>query len=161
MQVDLHSEKNKSMSTKNAEAEMQEQTDRATEISLTISDSKDKKVEPGNVIAAIISRHLGSFQKNDLKVLMTDYTDDSVFITQTETYKGLAEIELFFKGLMQHFPVEGSSFSLDKFVIDKDLAYIIWHAKTPSLVIPLGTDTFVIKNNKIAQQTFAGDLRFL
>jgi hypothetical protein len=39
-----------------------------------------------------------------------------------------------------------------------EIAYIVWKADTPSLDVPLGTDTFVVRDGKIVVQTFAGQL---
>jgi len=41
------------------------------------------------------------------------------------------------------------------------MVYIVWHAKTPRLEVPIGSDTFVIKDGKIYQQTFVGQLNFI
>ena len=40
--------------------------------------------------------------------------------------------------------------------IDGDTAYIVWKAETADNRYDLGTDTFVVKDGKIATQTFAG-----
>jgi hypothetical protein len=39
--------------------------------------------------------------------------------------------------------------------------YLVWKAKTPSLHVPMGSDTFIIKDGKISQQTFVGQLNFI
>ena len=109
----------------------------------------------------IIMHHLGSFQDNDLEALITDYTNESVLITREETYKGPGEIKEFFASLMIHFPKLKSNFQLDKLVVNNELVYIVWHANTPSLNVSFGTDTFIIKDGKIYQQTFAGQLQFI
>lgn len=109
----------------------------------------------------LISRHLRSFQANDLKAVMNDYTNQSVLVTQVATYRGLQEIETFFAGLLIYFPKQKSDFVLDQTIIHGELIYIVWHAKTPSLEIPLGSDTFIIKDGKIFQQTFVGQLNFI
>ena len=109
---------------------------------------------------AVISNHLSSFQNNDLEALMSDYTTESVLITQTATYTGTEEIKVFFADLVTHFPKQKSSFELDKIEVKDELAFIVWHAKTPSLDVAFGTDTFIIKDEKIYQQTFAGQLKF-
>ena len=109
----------------------------------------------------IILNHLNSFQHNDLNAVMGDYTNDSVLITQDGTYKGLDAIKSFFIRLIIHFPKEKSSFDLDTLVIDDEFAYIVWHARTPSLTVPIGSDTFVIRNGKIYQQSFVGQLIFI
>ena len=37
----------------------------------------------------ILMNHLNSFQDNDLEILMADYTNESVLITEEATYTGL------------------------------------------------------------------------
>jgi hypothetical protein len=109
----------------------------------------------------IIMRHLSNFlQDNDLEAVVSDYTDESILITQDATYRGTQDIRAFFDGLIKHFPRQQSSFELDKLVVNNDLAYIVWHADTPSLDVSYGTDTFIIKAGKIYQQTFAAQLKF-
>ena len=105
--------------------------------------------------------HLRSFRENDLEAVMSDYTSASVLITQQATYTGPEEIKAFFTGLMIHFPIQGSNFKLDKIVVEEGLAYIVWHADTPSLDVTLGTDTFMLKRGKIFRQTFAGEMKFI
>jgi len=108
-----------------------------------------------------IMHHLNSFQENDLEAVMSDYTDESVLITQEVIYKGTQEIKKFFTGLMTHFPKQKSSFQLDKMIVNNGLIYIVWHAKTPSLDVPLGSDTFILKDGKIYQQTYVGQMKFI
>ena len=112
-------------------------------------------------VEAIILHHLHSFADNDLESVLSDYTEESVLITQTATYTGPEKIRSFFTGLMKHFPLQHSDFTLDKLVTDNEMAYIVWHASTPSLEVSMGTDTFFIKEGKIHQQTFAGEMKFL
>jgi hypothetical protein len=114
-----------------------------------------------DAITNIISRHLKAFQRHDMESLLSDYTNESVFITPNATYTGIQEIRSFFVNLMLHFPQERSRFELDKLVVNGKMAFIVWHANTPTLEVPLGTDTFFIKDGKIHQQTFAGLLNFL
>jgi hypothetical protein len=104
----------------------------------------------------VLEHHLGSFGANDLAAVMEDYSEESILITPDSTFTGLAAIEGFFSGLIPAFPTEGTTLELDKMVIENELAYIIWHATTPTLEVPLGTDTFIIENDKIVRQTFAG-----
>jgi hypothetical protein len=111
--------------------------------------------------SSVILHHLSSFQDNDLEAVISDYTNESVLITQDATYRGIEEIRGFFLSLVKHFPKQNSHFELDKLVVHDGLVFIVWHAKTPSLDVLLGTDTFIIKNNKIHQQTFAGQMKFL
>ena len=104
----------------------------------------------------VIEHHLSAFGQNDLQGVLSDYTDESIILTPDATIKGLAEIEPFFAGLFEGFPTDGTDFSLDKMTVENEIAYIIWHATTPSLDVPFGTDTFVVEDGKIVRQTFAG-----
>ena len=108
----------------------------------------------------VVIGHLSSFQENDLEAVLADYTNESVLITQDAILTGVAEIRLFFVGLMQHFPRKLATFELDKFVVREDMAFIVWHGETPSLEVMFGTDTFIVAEGKIRQQTFAGQLKF-
>lgn len=108
----------------------------------------------------VIMHHLKSFQNNDLDAVLDDYTNESLLVTQAATFTGIKEIKGFFVELVTHFPKGKSDFELDKIVSSGDMVYIVWHAKTPSLYVPLGSDTFIVKNDKIYQQTFVGQLEF-
>jgi len=114
-----------------------------------------------DVLTKLLMHHLDSFMHNDLQALMSDYTDESVFVTHDATYNGLNEIKGFFTALLIHFPKGESHFELDKMVVKDGLGFIVWHAASPSLVVPMGSDTFIIKDDKIFQQTFAGLLNFI
>ena len=116
---------------------------------------------PADVSSKVVVHHLTSFQENDLDAVMEDYTEESVIITQDASYRGLDEIRGFLTGLSTHFPKGKSELVLDKMVSEGELTYIVWHAKTPTLNVTLGSDTFIIKNGKITQQTFAGLMQFL
>lgn len=125
----------------------------------TQSTGKTNGTTPNDVSKDILMRHLSSFRENDLQAVISDYTNESVLITQDAIYKGPDEIKVFFTGLIAQFPKQKSSFELDKVIVNDELVYIVWHGKTPSLDIPFATDTFIIKNGKILRQTFAGQLK--
>src|SRR3954466_15607974 len=92
----------------------------------------------GDITDDLLKRHLQSFQNNDLESLMADYTHESLLISHVDTYTGIEQIKAFFVDLITYFPKQRSSCELDKKVIDNELAYIVWHAKTPSLEVSLG-----------------------
>lgn len=114
-----------------------------------------------DVSTNLLKSHLKSFIQNDLQTVMSDYTEKSVFITQEATYTGLNEIKEFFTKLIIHFSKKESKFELEKMVVKDDLGFIVWHAITPSLIVSLGTDTFIIKDGKISQQTFVAAMNFI
>lgn len=108
-----------------------------------------------------VMHHLSSFQAGDMNAVMSDYTDNSKLITPTAVLSGRNEIRQFLTELSTHFPVGESVFNLEKFIVDENLAYIVWNAKTPTLEISLASDTFIIKEGKILKQTFIGKMREL
>jgi hypothetical protein len=106
----------------------------------------------------LLTHHLGSFQANDLDALMTDYTDASVLITGDATFTGRAEIRSFFAALIPQFPTASTRLELDRMFAIDDLLFIVWHASTPTLKVPMGSDTFLVRHGKIHRQTFVGQL---
>ena len=117
--------------------------------------------------------HDADFQKliapaQDAKALASVLKDPAIgdfevkVILNEPSYKVNEEIEAFFVEMISHFPKQKSTFQLDKMVVVNDgLAFITWHAKTPSLDVSLGSDTFIIKDGKIYQQTFVGQLNYI
>ena len=101
---------------------------------------------------AVLEHHLQAFGEG-LEAIMADYTDDSVVITPDATYRGLAEIRGFFTAFVEALP-EGiwEAFTLKRQEVVGEVAYILWEANP---WFPLGTDTFVVREDKIAFQTFA------
>lgn len=122
--------------------------------------NEPKEMDQENVLTELLLHHLNSFINHDLKALMSDYTDESFFITPDAIYTGPKEIEVFFTNLLAHFPKQGSQFKLDKIFVKDNLGFIVWHAATPTLNLPFGTDTFIVRDQKIVQQTFAGQFSF-
>lgn len=122
--------------------------------------NRNREITLSDASKNIVERHLNSFVSNDLDGVMADYTEESVMITQDATYTGIEEIKAFFVELNVHFPKQKSSFELGNLVAKDDLVFIVWNAKTPSLHVPIGSDTFIIKDGKISQQTFVGQLNF-
>jgi SnoaL-like domain len=126
-----------------------------------MKNAANKELAGDNGSRQIIMHHLGSFCDNNLDAVIADYTTESVLITRDGTYKGPKEIKAFFESLMVHFPSQNSDFELDKVVVNNELVYIVWHAHTPSVRVSLGTDTFIVREGRIYQQTFAGLMEFL
>lgn len=88
---------------------------------------------------------------------MEDYTDQSVLITPDATLSGLDSIRAafteFFGGLFKPGTYE---FTMDRTVISGDVAHIVWHSDNEGVNILFGADTFLVRDGKIAVQTFAG-----
>lgn len=117
-------------------------------------DKTDRK----NKTKDVVIHHMDSFYNNDVDALMSDYTEESIVITLEQTYKGLNEIRLFIDELITFFPFGKTILVLDRISVEDDLVYIVWHARTPNINIPIGSETFILRNGKIFQQTFVGQL---
>ncbi|HEX9682279.1 MAG TPA: nuclear transport factor 2 family protein [Acidimicrobiales bacterium] len=107
----------------------------------------------------VLSHHLQAFSAGDAEEAAKDYDDQSVLITQDGQIVGRAAIKEammgFFSGLFKPGTYE---FTLDKTEIAGDVAFITWHADTASHEIPMGTDTLVVRDGRIAAQTFAAQM---
>ena len=106
----------------------------------------------------VLSHHLGAFSQGSVEETLKDYTDESVVLHPDGVVKGLPEIKAFFGEIFKIFIPGEYAFEMLRQEIHGDVAYIIWKADTPKLNVPLGTDTFVIRNGKISVQTFAGHM---
>ncbi len=110
------------------------------------------------VTKKVLDHHLQTFQQNDLEGVMADYTEESILVTPDRTFTGLVEIRENFVGAFQAMPTKGTTMTLIKTAVSKDVAYMVWKATTPTLEFKYATDTFIIENGKIVRQTYAGDV---
>jgi len=103
---------------------------------------------------AVVRNHLQAFvEKRGVAAILSDYDDDARFHSEARTYRGKSEIGQFFENFIASLPPGAAeSFSLRTLRVDGEVAYITWSAGRD---IPLGTDTFVVRNNRIVSQTFA------
>ena len=82
-----------------------------------------------------------------------DYNDTARLYNETKVYHGKREVHGFFVGFIAGLPAGGTGrFELRSLQVEGHIAYITWNVGSE---IPLGTDTFVVKNEKIVSQTFA------
>jgi hypothetical protein len=110
------------------------------------------------VTKQVFDHHVQTFKANDLEGVMADYTEESILITPDATFKGLAQIRENFVGAFAALPANGTTMTVTKEVISGSVAYFVWKATTPTLEFKYATDTFIIVDGKILQQTFAGDI---
>jgi hypothetical protein len=121
------------------------------------SDVKKPSIDEA-VTKKVLDHHLQTFQGNDLEGVMADYTEESILITPDQTYKGLAEIRQNFVQAFEALPKDGTTMTVTKTVVVRDVAYIVWTAVTPTLEFKYATDTFIVVDGKIITQTYAGDV---
>jgi len=104
----------------------------------------------------VLDHHLTTFGEQDLEGIMEDYTDESVIVTNTGTFRGLDEIEGLFEDFFAEFTQEGATIDVDQQIVENEFAYIVWHAESPENVYEFATDTFYVPDDEILFQTFAG-----
>lgn len=105
---------------------------------------------------SVLDHHMKTFLGNDLEGIMADYSEESVLVTPTNTLKGITEIRDNFARVFTLLPKDSISFKMNKSLVVKDLAYIIWECDAPKIKFEYGSDSFIIQNGKIVRQTFAG-----
>jgi len=106
--------------------------------------------------AQVLSHHLRALGAGKLDEVLDDYVEDSVMITPDGPIKGLRGIRAAFEGFLSGLFKPGTyELTLVARHVEGEVAYIIWHARCASADIALGTDTFIVRDGKIAVQTFA------
>ena len=106
----------------------------------------------------VLTHHLACFEKGDLAGIMSDYTATSRLFTPNGVLRGLEPIQGLFVMLLKEFAKPGMSFEMLRQDVEGDTAYITWKAETADNRYEIGTDTFLVKEGKIATQTFAGKI---
>jgi hypothetical protein len=103
---------------------------------------------------AVVRKHLETFlEKKGVKAIVADYDENARLYGQTGRYQGKKEIGEFFTGFIASLPPGAiERFALTSMHVDGEMAYITWSSGSE---IPLGTDTFVVRDGLIVQQTFA------
>ena len=89
---------------------------------------------------------------------LRDYADDAVIITPDDFVRGPAALRRFFENSVANVLPPGSSIEVHQKVVAGEIAYIVWSAESVYYMIPLGTDTFIIRDGLIVGQTFTGIL---
>ena len=107
---------------------------------------------------AIVDHHLEAFGQLDLNGLLTDYAPGAVFLTPNGAIRGAAAIRPIFEAMIAEFGKPGAIFNMKQKVVEGDYAYILWNGETAENVYELGTDTFFVRDGKIAAQSFTGKI---
>lgn len=106
--------------------------------------------EPGNT-QIVFDHHLGAFAQG-IDAIMADYTETSVVLSLGKSYRGRSEIRGFFKAFLEGATPEfWKSFKVETKEVVGDVAYLVW-SSTPTM--PKATDTLLVRDGKIAVQTF-------
>jgi hypothetical protein len=103
---------------------------------------------------SVMRHHLHAFTTNQgVDAIVRDYDPRAVLYAPDNVYRGVDEIRYFFETFLSNLPDKGLLlFRMLTQEAHGEVGYIVWSVGE---LIPLGTDTFVVKDGKIIQQTYA------
>ena len=108
---------------------------------------------------AVLDHQFAAFAAGSADEVLTDFADDAVLITPEGVSKGRAAIHAAYSAMFAGLFKPGTyDFTLDAMHVDGEVAYIAWHASCATAEVPLGADTFVVRNGTIVAQTFAAKI---
>ena len=99
----------------------------------------------------VVERHMTAASGRDLNLLMRDYAADAVLITPDGIYKGTPEIQSAFAQLLSQEPYP--VLTMTKQVYADNIGYIVWTMKAGESESVNGSDTFIVRDDKIIVQT--------
>ncbi|MEM7541011.1 MAG: nuclear transport factor 2 family protein [Pseudomonadota bacterium] len=103
----------------------------------------------------IFDHHLEAFGAGDLNEILTDFTDQTVMIYGDKVWRGVEGARDFFNMWLDDLLPAGCKFELIDKIATDDMVYITWTAESDNYVFDYGTDTFVMKDDKVWRQTVA------
>lgn len=103
----------------------------------------------------VLERHLAALAEGDIAKIMEDYTDESVVVTNAETFRGRTEIKNLFEGTISEFPQERMEIDIEQKTVENEFAYVVWQAESTKNIYEFGADTLYIPKDKIHFQTGA------
>jgi ketosteroid isomerase-like protein len=108
---------------------------------------------------AVLDHHFAAFAAADTDEVLKDYNEESILITPEATHKGRQAIRAFFSDSFSGLFKPGTyELTPDTLTIEGDVGYVVWHATCASADIPLATDTWIVRDGKVAVQTFAAKI---
>jgi limonene-1,2-epoxide hydrolase len=102
-----------------------------------------------------VEHHLEAFRKNDIDEIMEDFTEQSEVWTPEGAIIGLEAISSFFSYAFTLFPKDSTRLDIKQMIVKENKAYIVWNAESAIINVPIGTDSFEIKDGKILWQSTA------
>jgi hypothetical protein len=102
----------------------------------------------------VIDNHLKCFSEGDLAGILADFAPTAVLFTPDGPLQGRA-IDALFEALIAEFGKPGSTFALRQRSVAREVGYIVWTAETADNRYELVTDTFIVREGRIAMQSFA------
>ena len=107
----------------------------------------------------VIDRHLAAFGSGDVDDVLSDYSEDSVILTMEGPVAGLAAIRALFEEFLAGPFAPGTyEIHIDQMDVHGDAAFLVWSGSCPGFEIPFGTDTFVVRDDKILAQSIGAKM---
>ena len=104
----------------------------------------------------VVKQFLANWDARNLDAMMMSYTDDSaVLLPQQKPFKGKEQIHNLMKGFVDDFSKPGAVWDTYALTSEGQVVYILWKGETAANKFPFGSNTFVVKDGKIAYQTIA------
>lgn len=104
---------------------------------------------------SVLDHHLTNVTEQDLTEIISDYTDQSIIVTNMGIFCGIDEIESLFEDFSSEFSKKGAKVSIKEEIVEGDFAYITWEGESPENIYEFATSTFYIPEDKILFQTSA------
>jgi len=101
----------------------------------------------------VIDQYMDGYETCDVDQVMSVFDETSILICGADVYRGVKEIKDFFIYIMNDVLPLGVKINDIHQVIEDDVAFFVWSAKSDKCEISLGMDTFFIKDGVIARQT--------
>ena len=102
---------------------------------------------PSVVTEQVVRNHLQAFlEGKGIDAISSDYDDRALLYREDQIYRGKPQIRRVFESFMASLPHRATDrFVLRSLHVDGTTAFITWSVGED---IPLGTDTFIVKNGK-------------
>ncbi len=101
----------------------------------------------------VIDQYMDGYETCDIDRVMGVFDETSFLICGADVYRGLKEIRDFFTYIMNEVLPAGVEIKDIHQVIEDDVAFFVWSAKSEKCEISLGVDTFFVRNGVISRQT--------
>jgi ketosteroid isomerase-like protein len=99
----------------------------------------------------IFGHHAEVLIAGDLEGIVSDYSDDAVFISPSGVLRGKDGIREAFTKLLGDVP--NADWDVPTQIFDGDVLFIEWSAKAESTFVEDGVDTFLFRDGEIVLQT--------
>jgi len=106
----------------------------------------------------VIDNHIQCFHEGNIEGTLDDYSADAILFTPAGPLTGRNEIKTLFQRLLAEFAKPGASDTLHIASFEGDYAYLVWSGETADNIYELATDTFFVRDGKIAVQSFAAKI---